>query len=263
MQLQMDKAAATALIRQRIAEGEQLAATINRHSDSSGWAAKLEHSLERVLPDGQWVAKFTHRAAGVASSDPSRNAELAKDNLSRSVDKLRSLLDIILESDEPSVEGAISSVSEAPITDRVFLVHGRADAPKNEVARFLEQLGIQAIILHERPNRGRTLISKFQEESADVSFAVVLVTADDTGGLAGGDAKPRARQNVVFELGFFIGRLGPERVCALVADGVEKPSDYDGVAYVQLDSNGGWKNSLTRELVAAKIPVDFSKAFGS
>jgi hypothetical protein len=152
---------------------------------------------------------------------------------------------------------------EIPITKRVFLVHGRDGAIKNEVARFLEKLGLEVVILHERPNKGRTLITKFQEESSDVSFAIVLVTPDDMGGLADGDAQPRARQNVVFELGFFIGRLGPERVCALMADGVEKPSDYDGVAYVPLDPNGGWKSDLTRELAAARIPVDFSKAFGS
>lgn len=68
---------------------------------------------------------------------------------------------------------------------------------------------------------------------------------------------------MVFELGFFIGRLGSDRVCALIANGVEKPSDYDGVAYVPLDPNGGWKNELTRELAAARVPVDFTKAFAS
>jgi len=161
------------------------------------------------------------------------------------------------------IEADVQEVREPPITNRVFLVHGRDGAIKNEVARFLERLGLEVVILHERPNKGRTLISKFQEESADVSFAVVLVTPDDVGGLAQGHAQPRARQNVVFELGFFIGRLGSHRVCALMADGVERPSDYDGVAYVPLDPTGGWKSDLTRELAAARIPVDFAKAFAS
>ena len=151
---------------------------------------------------------------------------------------------------------------EAPITKRVFLVHGRDNSSKNEVARFLEKLGLDVTILHERPNKGRTLIAKFQEESSDVSFAVVLVTPDDHGGLLDGEQKPRARQNVIFELGFFIGKLGSERVCALVSEGVERPSDYDGVAYVQLDQSGGWKGELARELSAARIPIDLAKAFG-
>ncbi|WP_453978249.1 TIR domain-containing protein [Brevundimonas sp. Marseille-Q4549] len=261
MQILIDKATATSLVQQRMREGEELAASINRQSDASGWAAKLEHSLERIMGDDQWIAKFKHRIGSVSSSDPFRNMELARDNVSKTVKKLHSLIDIIDESDDVAID--VAPYVDKAITNRVFLVHGRADAPKNEVARFLEQLGLQVIILHERPNLGRTLISKFQEESADVSFAVVLVTGDDAGGLAGDAAKPRARQNVVFELGFFIGRLGPDRVCALVADGVETPSDYDGVAFVPLDLSGGWKNTLTRELVAAKVPVDFSKAFGS
>jgi predicted nucleotide-binding protein len=154
---------------------------------------------------------------------------------------------------------------EAPrpeITKNVFLVHGRNGAVKNEVARFLEKLGLEVVILHERPNKGRTLITKFQEESASVTFAVVLVTPDDTGGLSKEDHRPRARQNVIFELGFFIGKLGSDRVCALISPDVEKPSDYDGVAYVPLDPNGGWKADLVRELAAARVPVDFSKAFG-
>ena len=148
------------------------------------------------------------------------------------------------------------------ITKNVFLVHGRDGAVKNEVARFLEKLGLEVVILHERPNKGRTLITKFQEESASVTFAVVLVTPDDTGGLSNEDHRPRARQNVIFELGFFIGKLGSDRVCALISPDVEKPSDYDGVAYVPLDPNGGWKADLVRELAAARVPVDFSKAFG-
>lgn len=152
--------------------------------------------------------------------------------------------------------------SRPAITKNVFLVHGRDGAVKNEVARFLEKLGLEVVILHERPNKGRTLITKFQEESAGVTFAVVLVTPDDTGGLTNEDHRPRARQNVIFELGFFIGKLGSDRVCALMSPEVEKPSDYDGVAYVPLDPNGGWKADLVRELAAARVPVDFSKAFG-
>ncbi|MEE8356570.1 MAG: nucleotide-binding protein, partial [Anaerolineales bacterium] len=98
---------------------------------------------------------------------------------------------------------------------KIFIVHGRDEEAKDSLARFLEKLGLEVIILHEQPNQGRTIIEKFEDYS-DVGFAVVLLTPDDIGGRANDlELLPRARQNVVFELGFFIGALGRERVCAL------------------------------------------------
>jgi predicted nucleotide-binding protein len=142
----------------------------------------------------------------------------------------------------------------------VFLVHGRDDGTRETVARFLERLGLRPIILHTQPSKGRTIITKFREEAAGVEFAVVLMTPDDKGGIstAGADElRSRARQNVVFELGFFIGALGPARVAALVKGEVEKPSDFEGVVYISLD-NGAWKIELARELEAAGYEVDWS-----
>ena len=69
--------------------------------------------------------------------------------------------------------------------------------------------------------------------------------------------RPRARQNVVLELGFFWGKLGRERVCALVKGDIEKPSDYDGVVYVPLDDAGGWKLTLAKELRHCGYEVSF------
>lgn len=115
-------------------------------------------------------------------------------------------------------------------TKEVFLVHGRDEGAREKVARFLERLNLKPVVLHEQPNKGRTIIEKF-EDYARVGFAVVLLTPDDIGKLKDdeGDFEPRARQNVILELGCFIGQLGRERVCALVKKGVEWPSDYDGV----------------------------------
>jgi predicted nucleotide-binding protein len=147
--------------------------------------------------------------------------------------------------------------SESP--SRVFIVHGRDNGAKHELARFLERLGLVPVILHEQPNSGRTLISKFREESTDIAFAIVLMTPDDVGGLARNKLKPRARQNVIFELGFFIGKLGPNRVCALVSGEIEKPSDFEAVVYVEYGANTGWKTELARELHAAGIDIDMNK----
>ena len=101
-------------------------------------------------------------------------------------------------------------------------------------ARFIEKLGLELIVLHEQPNKGRTIIEKFQDYS-NVSYAVVLLTPDDRGGVASSkleEQQPRARQNVIFELGYFIGKLSRKRVCALYIDGVEIPSDYSGVLFI-------------------------------
>jgi predicted nucleotide-binding protein len=142
---------------------------------------------------------------------------------------------------------------------KVFVVHGHDGAPKAEVARFIERLGFDAIILHERPNKGRALIAKFAEEAAGVGFAVVLMTPDDQGRAGNAvDLNPRARQNVVFELGFFIGRLGPHRVAALIKGNIELPSDFDGVAYISLDRED-WQAKLGAELNAAGFEIDWNK----
>jgi predicted nucleotide-binding protein len=142
----------------------------------------------------------------------------------------------------------------------VFLVHGHDDAVTTTVARFLEKLDLHVIILHEQPNMGRTVIEKF-EAHADVGFAVVLLTPDDVGGLAStGQLNPRARQNVILELGYFIGRLGRSRVCALYIEGVEIPSDIHGVLYVPYDTANGWRVKLANEIKAAGITVDLNRA---
>lgn len=146
------------------------------------------------------------------------------------------------------------------VSNKVFVVHGRDDAAKNELRLFLIAVGLEPIILHMRPNGGRHLLTKFREESEGADFAVVLMTPDDDGGLAGtNDLRQRARQNVVLELGFFLGKLGPANVAALVKGDVERPSDFDGIVYIPLDSAGAWKTQLARELQHANVPFDAAK----
>jgi len=149
-----------------------------------------------------------------------------------------------------------------PPSRKVFLVHGQNEDTKQEVARFLEKLELAPIILHEQPSAGRALIEKIEDYS-DVGYAVVLLTGDDRGGRKEDPVQrysPRARQNVIFELGFFIGKLGRARVCPLYEEGVELPSDYEGVVYVPLDAPGAWKLALAKEMNAARLHVDLNKA---
>lgn len=157
--------------------------------------------------------------------------------------------------------GAATATSPADhLSKRIFLVHGHNEAAIHETARFLERLDLQVIILREQPNAGRTIIEKFVDYS-DVAFAVVLLTGDDHGGPVGTtEQKFRARQNVILELGFFLGKLGRKRVCALYQEGVEIPSDYSGVLFVALDSAAAWRLTLARELKAAGLEIDMNKA---
>lgn len=143
---------------------------------------------------------------------------------------------------------------------KVFVVHGHDEGMKSSVARFLEKLDLQPIILHEQPNGGKTIIEKF-EANADVAFAVVLISPDDEGNEKGKKDKlqSRARQNVILELGYFIGRLGRAHVCALQYGEIETPTDVLGVLYVPYDLNGGWKIQLIKEIRAAGISLEDAK----
>ncbi|KKF38679.1 TIR domain-containing protein [Hafnia alvei] len=145
-----------------------------------------------------------------------------------------------------------------PLSKKVFIVHGHDEGAREKVARFLERIGLEAIILHEQANRGRTVIEKVIEYG-NVGFAVVLLTPDDEGCVKGGILEPRARQNVLLELGFFIGHLGRDKVCALKKGTVEIPSDFAGVVWETMDDNNGWKQSLSRELVAAGHKIDWNE----
>lgn len=156
----------------------------------------------------------------------------------------------------PKQKDAKSTMSVT--SNKIFLVHGHDDEAKQTVARFLERLGFEVIILHEQTNRGSTIIEKF-ERNSDVAFAVILLTPDDEGGLKGGAPSPRARQNVVLEWGFFIGRLGRGRVCALRKENVELPSDLAGIIWESLDDAGAWKVKLASELQDAGLNFDWAK----
>jgi predicted nucleotide-binding protein len=161
-------------------------------------------------------------------------------------------------------EKSTVSVEDVIPEDRskIFVVHGHDEGAREAIARFIQALGFQPIILHERANEGRTVIEKV-EAHGDVGFAVVLLTPDDEGCAKGGTPAPRARQNVLLELGYFIGRLGRNRVCALKRGDLEIPSDFGGVVYEPFDAAGGWKQILGRELEAVDYQIDWNMVMRS
>lgn len=144
-------------------------------------------------------------------------------------------------------------------SNKVFIVHGHDEAALQGLARFLEKIQLEAVILKEQPNQGRTIIEKYEDVAKEVGFAVVLLTPDDVGSAkSAGEYNQRARQNVIFA-GYFAGRLGRGKVCLLRKGNVEIPSDLFGVLYVDLDDSEGWKSKLVGELKAAKLDFDANK----
>jgi predicted nucleotide-binding protein len=150
-----------------------------------------------------------------------------------------------------------------PINARkIFIVHGHDNELKQTVARFIEKLGLIPIILHEKENTGLTIIEKF-EKFSEVNYSIVLMSPDDVGNsvMESKNLKPRARQNVIFELGYFYGKLGRKNVCAIVKGDIEIPSDNDGIIYIAMDNKDGWKVLLCKELKAAGVDFDMNKIF--
>lgn len=132
-------------------------------------------------------------------------------------------------------------------TDEIFVVHGHDDGLKNEVARFLEKITFKPIILHEQASSGDTIIEKIERYS-NVGFGIILYTPCDIGNVSSSPDKlnARARQNVVFEYGYLIGKLGRQNVLALVKGEIEKPNDVSGVVYVNYTVSDGWKTDIAK-----------------
>lgn len=180
-------------------------------------------------------------------------------------EKLVNLLDVFVQEISlltPETEKSQSSVSpkkESLSSNKVFIVHGHDNEMLQSVARFVEKMGLIPIILHEQANEGRTIIEKFEDYS-DVPFAIVLFSPDDLGkAKSDSSLRPRPRQNVVFELGFFIGKLGRKNAVVLnnVVQDFEMLSDFQGVLYYSYQD--GWELSIAREMKSAGMNVDLNK----
>jgi Predicted nucleotide-binding protein containing TIR-like domain len=161
---------------------------------------------------------------------------------------------------DSKIEAADPQPDPAP-NGPIFVVHGHAHSILHEAVRVLERAtSREVVVLHEQANAGRTILEKFEHHADSAAYAVVLLTADDKGGARGSSGeRPRGRQNVIFELGFFFGKLGRNRVAVLLDNDVEKPSDIDGLVYISLDKTGAWKQVLARELISANISVDYAR----
>lgn len=230
-----------------------------------------EYNLEllRRLFDSDEFAESYARFYGMAFPiNPTLNdhRRMFRERIEDKVSRLQGILAklpllhcVVPTSGAPDRRG--SDVAEA--SKRVFVVHGHDDAAKQSVARFLERICLVPIILHEQPSSGKTIVEKLECYS-DVGFAVVLLTPDDVGGerQKAGNAQQlhsRARQNVIAELGYFVGKLGRAKVSVLYKSGVELPSDFNGVVYIAMEADDSWHLKLAKELRAAGYQIDLNK----
>lgn len=225
---------------------------------------KVDH-FERLVNDLNTALKVL-QANGLASAKEVSPFNFASDHYSstgktindRGFNSLMFHIEIL---EEILLNSKIQPSShQSNLSNGIFIVHGRDELALSQTENIVRRLGLEPIVLRRKANQGLTLIEKFEKHS-DVKFAIVLLTPDDVGALSENGPTPhlqfRARQNVIFELGFFYGKLGRANVCCLLKGGVEKPSDIDGISYI------GYSNfveerelDIMRELKASGIETN-------
>lgn len=235
------------------------------------WSEFNFELLKRMFNTTEIAEEYRHAYSGgqVVPYDPfggssfpvmKRNFYSRIETKQNKLESIKERLELIPEATSEVLPSFTHKESKVIDSRKVFIVHGHDEETKQSVARFIEKLDLEAVILHEQPNKGRTIINKF-EDYAKVGFAVVLLTPDDVGSSKSeqSELKSRARQNVIFELGFFIGLLGAERVSALCKGEIELPSDYQGVLWIQMNSSTNWQFKLAKELKAVGFDIDLNK----
>ena len=209
-----------------------------------------KHSYDQV---NDWVGSFF---GGLTT--PQQEYTALREKIGNKIANFEELVDTVdLLKSEISEQPAIKeSVFLTIDNNNVFIVHGHNTSVQQSVARVIEKLGLNPVILHEQPNNGKTIIEKFEKHS-EVGFAIILLTDDDEGKAKSDiDLKKRARQNVILELGYFIGKLGREKVLPLYSEGVELPSDIHGLLFTPIDKSETWKFAIVKELKAVGYSVD-------
>ncbi|UOB18474.1 TIR domain-containing protein [Abyssalbus ytuae] len=261
---------------ERIAKGEEILRKdiqTNKdfkqlQSDYSSWhdynLELLKQSFNEPYNEYRKSYSYTGNWSGmILRSGRTSSTQALKDLTNKFNSKINNLKKLVqkidlLKSTEVEAANDDSHDEQKLEKSQVFIVHGHDDLTKLETARFIEKLGFKPIILHEQASLGNTIIEKIENYS-NVGFGVVLYTPCDTGFKKGNetDLRDRARQNVVFEHGYLIGKIGRKNVAALVKGDVETPNDISGVVYISM--NKDWKLDLAKELRSSGYPLDMNK----
>jgi predicted nucleotide-binding protein len=224
------------------------------------WAASLDHGGIQMRGDPMFGGRW---------HNPEEDVREAQQHVAKGKEEALALLRQAVKSVTEEIEEEshnsqtdLDAPTNSSNMSKVFVVHGHDEGARLAVARFLEKIELEAIILQEQPDQGLTIIEKFEAHARQVGFAVVVLTPDDLGGLASAATQvSRARQNVIFELGYFAGKLGRGRACLLRKGDVEIPSDLYGVIYTDMDAAEGWKIKLVKEIKAAGLSFDANKVW--
>jgi len=257
-------------IRDRIELGEGLLTSFqSTPTDETKAAAKKWNDynyqlLLRMFDNEEIPRKYgkTLQSYYVPGGGPELERRLLHEAIAHKTDELKSVKDqLALFADAtPLMQARVHPGRPVEIDNgKVFLVHGHDEGAKHEAARFIEKLNLMAVVLQEQPNVGKTLIEKI-EANSDVGYAVILVTPDDLGGARGTDPSARARENVILEVGIFLGKLGRSKLALLAKEGAALPSDLQGIVYIPMDAAGAWRGSLAKEFLAAGLKFDLLKA---
>ncbi|MFI4985644.1 MAG: TIR domain-containing protein [Solirubrobacterales bacterium] len=248
------------------AEAQEFTQAASSPADGKQWQVEYANDLDCVRSAVDVLISLQHRieSAPQPAAGPPPLPELGLDSAQRPAEGVEL---------EPRVaNGSVSSMPSAspagPAAGKrerqIFLIHGRDEKRMQAAVQLLETAGSHEItVMHDGPNEGRTLVERFAG-AAQSAYAIVLLTADDVGTpRLDLDEEPyfspRARQGVVFQLGFLVGALTPSRVCVLYEHGVELPSNLDGLAYVRFDLAGAWQSKLLVELRGAGFDYDPAK----
>lgn len=233
----------------------------------NAWRRKFTRFLDENLPSETSVLndKLTHYASMARRGESAAQRFLREDGntMLAYIDSL--ILDV--ENDEYDIretkyeeKNNFEVIPNDKPKTKIFIVHGHDGEAKQSTARFIEKLGFEAIILHEQASKGMTIIEKIENYSNDVGFGIVLYTPDDMGNTRReaekGDLKSRARQNVVFEHGFLIGKIGRKNVIPLVEGAIELPNDISGIVYI---NDKEWQIDIAKEMKSAGYNIDFNK----
>lgn len=231
-------------------------------SQKNKWVSFVIELLKRSfnIVDNEYKQVFEGAGMSIYPSGATYIVYDTKEEIKSKYEYLESLLERLPLI--PSIENNCELKRMISNSKRVFIVHGHDSALRLEVENLLLRLGLEPIVLFKEPSEGKTIIEKIEKEANNACFAIVLYTACDLGNdkqevKTINDLNKRARQNVVFEHGYLLCKLGRSHVCALVEDGVERPGDMDGVVYISTSSN--WDRQVLKELNAACIQVDANK----
>lgn len=237
---------------------QKLKADISTYNDFSEikYKTKYVSVFEAVFGQGNHfttAANNTSSGCGVKGCAEIMYGEISHEEFIRNIhEALLNLLDEAIDFLDMSAD-AEEHTGEDVVKNKIFIVHGHDEALKYQLSDWLRKIGVEPIILHEQANGGTSSILDKLERYSDVDCAIALFTADDVGSEKGKELQPRARQNVVFEAGMFLGKLGKKRVIVLYEEGIESPGDLGGCVYIPADKYDGWKEKLRLEFDAMGI----------